>query len=244
MDEQREIRSIKSAIVLALMLLFGTGLLFWKAGFFDERSKKPICNEEHIQLCNTAENCASQGFYWWDNSCHLVEKPQPKLSEYPDYESLNDLSQLTIIENVASWSPEAKLTNIISYQKQLKSVGQFARIYLYAEVSVNDKPLTQYESLYIKLNNIGGHLFRPQSLKIPPDTITKLLYAINNVPYLTHVPYSENKIPFNADWFKLFGNGSSVNFYIYISSLNPATINKIIFYYKCAEGSDCRIEKK
>ena len=209
------------------------------------KSEKPIiCDREHIYLCIVKETCESNKLYWWNDSCHLTEEPQPAPSEYPDYDSLKDLIPLKIIDNQISWSPEAKPEKIIGYQKQLKSIGQFARIYLYAEVSIDNKPLTQYESFYAKFNNVGGHLFRPQSLKIPSDTITKLLYAVNNVPYLAHVPYSENKIPFSTDWFQFLKDGSSISFYTYISSLKPATINKIVIYYGCAEGSDCKIEMK
>ena len=233
--------TIKYLLVMSITVFIGV----YAISFLVEKSKKSItCDKEHIYICNTESICQQQGFYWWDSSCHFTEKPQPKPSEYPDYDSLKDLTHLTIIDNQISWSPEASLEKIISYPKQLESTGQFARIYLYAEVSIDNKPLTQYESLYVKFNNIGGHLFRPQSLKIPSDTITKLLYAINNVPYLMHVPYSENKTPLATDWFQFFGDGSSVNLYTYISSLRPATINKVVLYYGCAEGSNCKIEIK
>jgi len=206
--------------------------------------KSAICDNNHIQLCTTENICSSKNFYWWDNSCHLIAKPQPAPSEYPDYDSLKDLTPLTIIDNQISWSPKGDPKQIIGYSKQLKSTGQFASIYLYAEVSINNKPLTQYESLYIKFNNAGGHLFRPQSLKIPTDTITKLLYAANNIPYLANAPYSENKTPLTTDWFQFFKDGSSISFYSFISSLKPAMINKIVLYYGCAEGSNCKVELK
>jgi len=206
--------------------------------------KSIVCDKNHIQFCTTEDICVSNDLYWWDNFCHLTEKSKSQPSEYPDYDSLKDLTPLMIIDNQISWSPEAKTENIIGYPKQIKSIGRFARVYLYAEASVNNKPLTQYESLYIKFNNEGGHLFRSQSLKIPSDTITKLLYAVNNVPYLEHVPYSENKIPLTTDWFQFFKDDPSISFYAYISSLRPATINKIVLYYGCAEDSNCKIETK
>ena len=40
----------------------------------------------------------------------------------------------------------------------------------------------------------GGHLFRPHSLKFPGDTITRLLYGLNQIPVIS-LPYSENKTP-------------------------------------------------
>lgn len=204
--------------------------------------KSATCNEEHLNLCTTENLCKETGFYWWDNSCHTNEKPKPEPSEYPDYDSLENLNSLVIIEDEVSWSPEGKKEKIIGHKKQLESIGQFAKIYLYTEVSISGKPLTQYESLYVKFNNEGGHLFRPQSLKIPPDTITRLLYAVNNIPYLKYLPYSESKPPTTTDWFGFFKDDSSIAFDAFISSLNPAKINKIIIYYDCVIGSNCKIK--
>lgn len=174
----------------------------------------------------------------------IIHEPAPKPSEYPDYEILKNLKSLTLAEDKISWSPEGQIENIIGVKKQLKSSDKFAKIYLYAEVSSNDKPFTQYESLYIRFNNEGGHIFRPQSLKIPADTITRLLYAINNIPYLPSIPYSENKIPLTTNWFNFFKDDSLITVDIFISSLKPAMLNKIILYYDCVEGSDCKIEIK
>jgi len=233
--------TIKYLLVMAITIFVGV----YAISFLVEKSKKPAtCDREHIYLCDTENICQQQGFYWWDDSCHFTEKPEPKPSEYPDYNSLKDLTPLVIIENKVSWSPEGKPEKIIGYEKHLKSIGQFARIYLYVEVSVNNKPLTQYESLYIKFNNEGGHIFRPQSLKIPAGTITRLLYAINNIPYLSSIPYSESKTPLTTNWFNFFKDDSLITVNIFISSLKPATINKIMLYYDCAEGSDCKIELK
>ena len=244
MDSKREIYNIIPAIILALMLLIGTGLFFLKAGFFEQKEVTLTCSKEYIHLCDTEKLCDGIKLYWWDSSCHINPKPEPKPSEYPDYNILESLNLLTLIENKISWSPEGKKEKKIDYKVKLKSTGQFAKIYLYAEVSSNNKPLTQYESLYITFNNEGGHIFRPQSLKIPADTITRLLYAINNIPYLPNIPYSESKTPLITNWFNFFKDDSLITVNIFISSLKSATINKIILYYDCVENSDCKIEIK
>lgn len=241
MDSQNKLPQFAETLILAIILLAGMGLFFWKAGFFEEQ-KLPQCDKYNLELCDTKEICESKDLYWWDNACHTTEKVSPALSEYPDYEGLKDMASLVILKESGSWVPEGKKENIIKYTKQLKSEGKFSRIYLYAEVSVNDKPLTQYESLYVKFNYTGGHLFRPQSLKIPPNTVTRLLYAINNVPYLATIPYSESKTPLTADWFKFFKDDSSIRFDVFISSLKPTVIDKILLYYDCAEGGECKIE--
>ncbi len=230
---------IKHLLLMALVVVIAT----YAISFLVEKSEKDVgCNKKHIYLCDTESMCQQHGFYWWDDSCHLTEKPEPKPSEYPDYDSLEDLNSLEIIKNVTSWVPGAKIEKIITYRKKMISKGEFARIYLYAEASVNGKPLTQYESLYVALNGVGGHLFRPQSLKIPADTITRLLYAVNNIPYLPTIPYSENKTPLAVNWFPLFKDDSVIVVNTFISSLKPAEIEKITIYYECAEGSDCKIK--
>jgi len=241
MEKQRELHQ---TLILAFILLAGTGLFLWRAGFFDEKSKIPVCSKEYIHLCTTEDICTFKELYWWDNSCHINPKPEPKPSEYPDYDILKNLTPLTLIENKVSWSPEGKKEKIIAYEIKLKSTGQFAKIYLYTEVSSDNKPFTQYESLYIRFNNKGGHIFRPQSLKIPADTITRLLYAINNIPYLSGIPYSESKTPLTTNWFNFFKDDSLITVNIFISSLKPALINKIMLYYDCVEGSDCKIKIK
>lgn len=241
MEKQRELHQ---TLILAFILLAGTGLFLWQAGFFNERSKLPTCSKEYIHLCTTENLCKEIGLYWWDNSCHINPEPEPKPSEYPDYDILKSLNALTLIENKVSWSPEGIKEKIIRYEVKLKSTGQFAKIYLYAEVSSTNKPFTQYESLYIRFNNEGGHIFRPQSLKIPADTTTRLLYAINNIPYLPSIPYSENKTPLTTNWFNFFKDDLLITVNIFVSSLKPAMLNKIILYYDCVDGSDCKIEIK
>lgn len=241
MDEKRKISGIREIIptfVFSIMFLLGSFFFFWKAGFFEPK-EIPSCSISNLELCDTEELCNSIDLYWWDNACHIVEKPPPVFSEYPDYDAIQGLNSQVVIENQVSWSPKGK---IIGHERILQVKGQFSRIYLYAEVSVNNKPLTQYESLYIKANNQGGHIFRPRSLKIPPNTITRLLYAANNISYLPTIPYSETKIPLTTDWFELFKDGKLIKFNTFISSLKPATINKIVIYYDCIEGIDCKIE--
>lgn len=222
----------------------GKGFFWWDNTCHLIEKDEATCSKEFLYLCTSEELCISKNLYWWEDNCHLAEKPEPKPSEYPDYDALEDLDSLVIIENKVSWSPEGNADKIIGDKKEIEAVGQFARIYLYAEASINGKPLTQYESLYIKFNNEGGHLFRPRSLKIPADTITRLLYAVNDVPYLESIPYSESKTPLVTDWFEFFKEDSPIVFNAFISSLRPAKIDKIILYYECVENSNCKIELK
>ena len=77
METQRGIYQLVSAIVLATILLFGSGLFFWKAGFFN-RVNEPKCSKEYINLCSTEKQCEDVGLFWWDDVCHITE---PKCSK-------------------------------------------------------------------------------------------------------------------------------------------------------------------
>ncbi len=121
----------------------------------------------------------------------IIENKVP--SDYPDYESLQHLVSLPIENNFESWTPNSKTEDAKSIKKIVIEKGALSKGYLYIEASIDGKPLTQWESIYIKMNNLGGHLFRPQSLPVPTIDKTELLFALNDIPYI-ELPYSEHKI--------------------------------------------------
>lgn len=181
--------------------------------------------------------------------------PTPTLapSEFPDYDSRKNLKFLTIKTDFESWTPNTNLENNKVINTLIIENGSISKGYLYIKTSLRGKdtvdwkdatPLTQWESVYVKMNNWGGHLFRPQSLKVPPSDKTELLFAINDVPYLSTLPYSENRIPLRADWSKFFWNKSQISIVSFISSLKPARIEEMILYYECANNEDCNIVLK
>lgn len=162
-----------------------------------------------------------------------------KPSSYPDYESLSQLNKATLVSNFLSWTPSSTVT-----QDKLKKVlilnkGELAKTYVYIKASLDEKALTQWESIYLTMNWVGGHLFRPLSLPIPPSTKTELLYAINYVPYLSDIPYNEQSKPFTANWFPYFIEGNTVEVDTFISSLRPALLEELTIYYQCVKNSDC-----
>ena len=130
-------------------------------------------------------------------------------SEFPDYDALKSLTPLELIREKGS---NAKNIKDLELKKYLEVVGDFSRIYLYVEASVNEKPFTDFDSMYVKFNTeppliansqAGGHLFRPKSLKVPTDNkSTRLLYNTSVVPYLSNLPYSEARDSSNVNWFE------------------------------------------
>ncbi len=172
---------------------------------------------------------------------NIINESEQKNSEYPDFFSLKDLKKLEIIKNFTSWTPDAHVDDTKVIKKIILEKGNLAKGYIYLKTSINDKTFSIWESIYIKMNNVGGHLFRPDSLPIPKSNKTELLYALDNISYLPTVPYSENKTPQKANWFNFFIDGKKIEVISFISSLRPALIEEITLYYDCTVESDCSL---
>ncbi|MBU1557722.1 hypothetical protein KKC45_02065, partial [Patescibacteria group bacterium] len=177
--------------------------------------------------------------------------------EYPDYDALSSLIPLELMKNTDSsmYNKDDK-----RFTKYLEIYGDFSRMYLYTEASVNKKPLTDWDSLFVKFNDeppyldnlkAGGHLFRPKSLKLPKDEkVTRLLYNTSVVPYLPTIPYSESRTPITVNWFEdVFREPQSpkeirkVRFDAFLSTPELGEIHLIALYYKCTrETPNCYIK--
>lgn len=168
-----------------------------------------------------------------------IERAPVKTSKYPDYNSLAGLEKLNIADNFESWTPnaqksEGKIKRVLVLEK-----GELSKAYIYIRASLDGKALSKWESIYLNINNSGGHLFRPASLAVPESEKTELLYAMDEISYLPSVPYSEKRTPLNIDWFSILKPGAKLNFYTFISSMKPAFLEEMTLYYDCVEGSDC-----
>jgi len=251
MAEQKRINQIIPSLIFVFILLAGTGLFFWKAGFFS-RENTLACNKSNAQLCVSEETCISNGFYWWDSSCHIDKKVNPALSEYPDFSSLAEMKSLALIENFNSYTPEGKVLNSSEIKGIILKDGQISKGYLEIIASINNKPLTIWESVYFKAPynvldhyKYGGNIFRPESLKVPPSDKTHLLFALNNIPFITDGrKYSESAKPEYFDLFKTVNDSGRVEFLSFISSLIPTKIDKITIFYECdkdSNGGNCEL---
>lgn len=235
MEKQERLHQLIPTLILAFILLAGTGVFFWQAGFFDRGA---TCSKEDINLCTTENICKSNNLYWWDNACRLVEKPKP--SEYPDYDSLSSLNKLTLVSDFNTYTPKTEPLEKNTINGVILKNGELSKGYLEIIALINGKPLTIWESIYFKapydrVNHYeyGGHIFRPESLKVPPSEKTHLLFALNNIPFLPHAPYRESAQPSRYDLFDIINRNYRVKFLTFISSLTPAEINTINIYYEC-----------
>ncbi len=179
------------------------------------------------------------------NKPQIVSSPpiEVKPSEFPDYEAFKSMDKgIVLVSNQESFSPKDKPV-FGRVTKIIKPKGEFSRIYIYIESSVdNGKPLTQWDSVYMSLGYSGGHLFRPNSLRIPGDTITRLLYGANQMPFVETIPYSDNGTFVTRDWFALFQSNKNLYFDTFLSTLRPGgRLNLVEIRYQCETNSDCSI---
>ncbi len=156
--------------------------------------------------------------------------PTTASSEYPDYEITQRLEKegkfVRLINNAEDRGVGQFKNQVGSRTGWLKTNGKFARAYLYAELSVNKQPISQFESLYTKINYIGGHLFRPDSLKTPPsENKTSLLYALRNVSFIKNadfysmpIGYSDTKPSIKIDWLTFLNSRQKTSFAAFFGS--------------------------
>ena len=165
----------------------------------------------------------------------------PKNPETAFYDDLAGMPSIDLAEDFSSWTPEAQIDDAKARAADLAVTGKIARAYLFVRASLDGKPLSKYESVYVKLNDAGGHLFRPRSLAVPPSDATALLYALDDVSYLASVPYDESRTPETADLAAQLQPGKTVHLTAFISSLHPALLEALWLYYVCEEGEPCAI---
>lgn len=174
----------------------------------------------------------------------IIAAPSSSPSDYPDFDSLPKLKRLVLAKDFESWTPGGKISDIKLVTKIVVQKGSLSKGYLFIRASVNGGPLTQWESVYVKMNYRGGHIFRKLSLATPTSNSTQLLFALNQVPYLANGSYSELRSPLFTDWFPLFRDRNEIDVMSFISSLRPAKIDELTLYYQCLNDEKCQLTKK
>ncbi len=161
--------------------------------------------------------------------------------ETREYQDLAGMHQLDLAKDFASWTPDAKVETEKTKTASLAVSGNISKAFLTVKASIGGKPLTKYESVFVKLNDAGGHLFRPRSLATPASDVTSLFFELNDVPVLPSIPYDETREPSKADLAEVLKDGKAVKLTAFISSLRPALFDELSLSYLCAEGSECAI---
>ncbi len=172
-----------------------------------------------------------------------TSSPTPS-SETQQYQDLAGMQRLEVAKDFASWTPGAKVDPDKTRGDMIVVKGKIAKAYLTVSASIGGKPLTKYESIFVKLNDVGGHLFRPQTLATPESDVTSLLFSLADVPVLTSIPYDETRVPEKADLAATLKDGKTVKLTAFISSLRPALLENLSISYVCVEWSDCALSLK
>lgn len=163
-------------------------------------------------------------------------------SEYPDFEMYKTLRKQTLVNDRESYvTKNYKIIGEVSGNLLLR--GKIARAYIFFEGTVdNNKPLSVYDSIYIQINNSGGHLRRDKSLKVPPAESTRILYDLREIPYIDNVPYSENTEFKTTNWLTSLNNNGGGNYKAFLSTWRPGGLIKdISIGYECEPEDNCEI---
>ena len=161
-----------------------------------------------------------------------------------NFSDLDGLDKVSIAENFESWTPNAEVDPSKRISVSLKIEGAPEQVFLYVRATVEGEQLTKFDSIYFKLVNAGGHLFRPDSLLSSDDQTTELLFDLKDLPYFASVPYDETKTPEQADLTSILASKDSVLVTAFISSLRPAKFEELAILYGCPDGEACSISLK
>jgi len=191
--------------------------------------------------------------YWPSNSeTTQVQKIQQKIDDIQKkldpYTQKEDLKRSTIVSGFKNTTKDNKQTD--SFNKVLNIQGQFSAGYFYVRASVNDKALTMYDDVYIKLTSnsqgqyveSGGHLLENKSLETPKfDKYSELLFDLRDVRFKNSYKDSEvNSV--SADWLKILNGGKTDIVIGFSSTAGQGNIEEMNIFYQCINGSDCSIE--
>ena len=250
MTEMKDVKNPWGTISILIAMAFFGAIFVIGVGFilqyiYPEKSVQS-CSKTNLNYCYNKEVCEKNNLFWYENECHSVEKPLPPPSEYPDLDSLSDMKSLELVKDFETFTPDGVVNSKFNKYGSFSQKGEISKGYIEIIASIDNKPLTKWESIFLRINYNsgdfrlnGGHIFRPLSLKLPPGDKTHLLYALNDIPFLESIPYDEARVPNHSNWFRYFKDGNKNDFMAFISSLSPAKIDLIKIYYKCQVGSDC-----
>lgn len=163
-------------------------------------------------------------------------------TQYPDYSALSRMKKVELLTKFESWTPDARKDPAKTKSVLVLDGGRLSTGYLYVKASVEDRPMSRWESIFVQMNYKGGHLLRSKSLPVPPGDMTELLYALDDVSYISSVPYQENSNYSKVNWFNQFNPGSRIRVDTFISSLKPAVIEELVIFYDCADNDQCSLK--
>lgn len=171
------------------------------------------------------------------------------------YELKDSMKSLVVIENYKNTVANHKASKPV--EVPLKVSGHFSKGFLYVVADVEGDALRtedddNYDAVFASLIELtpngdggeyGGHLIPERTLptRIHEDK-TELLYSLASVPYKGHYLDSNVEIT-EGNWLEVLNDTSKREEVYAFSSTEKGTgtIQKLVIYYECAEGSNCSI---
>lgn len=180
-----------------------------------------------------------------DQIAQDVKSIQQNLSPYAYKEKLK---KIVVISNFENTSVNNKPSN--TGTATLKINGKILKGYLYAKISVNQKPLNSWSDLYVKVQReisgkteeYGGHLVTSKGLETPiQNEYSEILFDLSDIKYKEKYTSSNIEIT-SSDWLKLFNESAYTPKIIsFASTAGKGKIIELSLYYDCVDGSDCSI---
>jgi len=180
----------------------------------------------------------------------FYNKPSIKLAEYTVYATIKGkkpdpkIGRAKIAENHQNDKPATFDADGVSRRFQVK--GRLSLAYLYIEALVDyNRPLTVYDDVYFKINDLGGHLIPDgNALPVPPAEISRYLYDLRSISYYPTINAKGKKLGTKHDLLELLHDGANIKINAFISSDRPGSVMKeVSIYYECFKESKCSINE-
>ncbi len=169
--------------------------------------------------------------------------PTPIPAPYKEKDLIN---KVLVVKDFNNSSSNGKPDS--SFSKHISVIGSIDHGYLYIKANVNNKSLSIYDKIYLKLQNnhtaqqIGGWLVQDKSLNTPKsEQSTEFLFDLSNVFY---EQIDNNGIEtISGDWLKMLNQNQSDSKSVigFSSTLRNGEIEEIDISYNCSTGSNCSI---
>lgn len=169
------------------------------------------------------------------------------ISKYPDYENFIKMNNFLIAENFFTNGSVSKGKSL-NKKYQLNDVNSIGDTYLYIEASINNTPLRSAfeEDIYLKINNIGGHVIIDKNSlpTISKDGISVYLFPLNSISFKANINTKPSEYKYNFNFLNLINNSGKFNIVAHINSeRNNKKFIKIAIGYDCQKDKLCSIKE-
>lgn len=174
----------------------------------------------------------------------FVDKVELPQSTHPDYDNFIKMNSLVIGEDIAT---NGSVATGKSFRKKyaLSNKNSIEASYLYIEASVNGRPLSVYDDLYLKINDIGGHIIIDKnSLPVlQKEDMSVYLFPLNAISFKKDVDAKPSQFSNDFNFLDSINNTGSFSILAHINSQRKnKRIIKISIGYDCNENnSGCSI---